>query len=129
MINGVTQVMAKDFKYAPTGAETEWKHHTGIARRLAYDLDGRLTSIGPTGASGVQSPTYGYDAANRITRIGNGVLSSLTQTCAYDALGHLTGAASPARSQTSGYDANSNRIEHGSGMARRPSATPGAATG
>lgn len=112
VINGSTQVMAKEFKYSPTGAESEWKHHTGVTRRLSHDMDGRVTSISLDGAANVQALTYSYDAADQITRVGNGVHSSVSQTYAYDALGRLTEAASSARNQSFAYDLNSNRVEH-----------------
>jgi RHS repeat-associated protein len=57
----------------------------------------------------VQGPAFAYDAADRISRITNGIDSALTQSFGYDALSRLTSVASTASNESYQYDANGNR--------------------
>ena len=55
--------------------------------------------------------TYGFDAADRITGITNGVEPNLSQTYGYDSLPRVIAAANPGgNAATYGYDAVGNRI-------------------
>src|SRR5690606_9125613 len=63
----------------------------------------------------IQSLTYGFDAADRITAITDGVDAYLTQQYQYDDLSRLTRAEQPGGNiATYGYDAVSNRTSTGS---------------
>ncbi|UPG84339.1 hypothetical protein L2Y94_13415 [Luteibacter aegosomatis] len=88
---------------------TGWTSSNGLTNTLSYDGDGRLTGIS---VPGVQSLGFGYDAADRITRITNGRDASLTQTFQYDSVYRLTSATSTANSEGFQYDTNGNRTSH-----------------
>jgi hypothetical protein len=59
-----------------------------MTRSYSHDLDGRVTAISAQDAATVkQSLTYQHNAVDQITRITNGIDSTLTQDYGYDAIG------------------------------------------
>lgn len=111
---GSSTNVASAITYAATGAMTAWTAGNGLVNGMTYDGDGRLTGIGVPGR---QRLTFGYDAADRITGITNGINGTLTQTFGYDALSRLTRATTPGNSKLMHYDANGNRVDESSGGA------------
>ena len=114
-INGTVHNVATNIAYQPFGPATGWTYGNGLTRLQAYDLDGRLTSLGTRdGSSNRQSLAYTYDKANRITRIGNAMHASLSQDYGYDANARLVQSAGGVASanQTFSWDANGNRTAH-----------------
>jgi RHS repeat-associated protein len=83
-------------------------------RTKTYDLDRRLSSIAVTGASGIQSLGYAWNANDAITTLTNGVNATLTQTYGYDELMRLTSVTSSSGNEAFTYDANGNRLTHAS---------------
>lgn len=92
---------------AGDGAMTHWTSHNGLVNSLAYDTDGRLTSIG---VPGVQSLTFAYDVADRLTDITNGIDADMTQGVGYDDMSRVRSVYSNADNESFQYDANGNRI-------------------
>lgn len=117
VINGATHSVVSNIRYRPFGGPETWTYGNGLQRRYNVDRDGRLAGISAASADKVvQSLTYGFDAADRINAITNGVDKPVSQQFSYDANGRL---ASDAISGQSGhdlidaYDPNGNRIRHG----------------
>ena len=105
--NGTTSSVATALTYrGGDGAFTGWTSSNGLVNALGYDGDGRLIAIN---VPGVQSLAFGYDAADRITRITNGRDATLTQTFGYDSVSRLTSVISTADNESFQYDANGNR--------------------
>lgn len=114
-INGTTHNVTTNIAYQPFGPATGWTYGNGLTRTLAYDVDGRLTSLRTRdGSSNRQSLGYTYDTANRITRINNAVTTSLSQDYSYNANARLVQSAggTGAANQTFSWDANGNRTGH-----------------
>lgn len=84
-----------------------------VYRSVAYDLDGRPTSLTASlGSNTIQQMTYGWDSRDRIASITNNLYTALTQTFTYDDLARLTGVTSPIfGTQGMIYDANGNRTQ------------------
>lgn len=105
--NGVTSSIATALTYRGGDESfTGWTSSNGLTNTLGYDGDGHLTSIN---VPGVQSLAFGYDAADRITRITNGRDTTLTQDFQYDSVSRLTSVTSSADNEGFQYDANGNR--------------------
>jgi len=102
-VNGATAISYRPGDLAMAG----WTSSNGLVNALGYDSDGRLTGIG---VPGIQNLSFGYDAANRITHISNGIDGSMTQTVGYDALSQVTSLASAADNESYQYDADGNRL-------------------
>lgn len=88
-------------------AMTQWTSGNGLTNALAYDADGRLTSIN---VPGTQSLGLTYDAANRLVGIWNGADSAMTQSFGYDTMSRLSSVYSGADNEAFQYDANGNRL-------------------
>lgn len=111
-INGSTKTIARNIEYAPDGNLVAWDHGNGLTTRVSRDLDQRVVGLSAaSGATVVQSLTYGYDKANRITAITDGVETGQSRQYGYDALARLTSETSLA--QRWGYDASGNRTSEG----------------
>lgn len=107
---GTTSNLATAVSYrAGDQAFASWTSSNGLSNTLSYDGDGRLTGIS---VPGVQNLAFGYDAADRITRITNGIDGTLTQTFEYDPVSRLTSVTSTADNQSFQYDASGNRTLH-----------------
>ena len=101
--NGVSNI-----SYRPMDlAMASWNSYNGLTNTIAYDSDLRPTSIS---VPSVESLSFGYDAANRITSITNGLDGTLSQTLGYDALNRLTNIVLSSDNVSYGYDADGNRI-------------------
>jgi RHS repeat-associated protein len=110
-VNGATERIATIGGYQFLGPATRVTYGNGLVRQTNYDTDGRITGISTKYSTPIQSLTYGFDAADRITGITNGVEANLSQTFGYDALSRVTAAANPGgNAATFGYDAVGNRI-------------------
>ncbi|WP_231478329.1 hypothetical protein, partial [Pseudoxanthomonas suwonensis] len=113
MVGGVTHHVATGIGYRPFGAASGWTYGNGATRAVVRNGVGRLTELNAkNGGTDLQRLTYGYNAAEEITQITNGVNSALTQAYGYDALGRLTGVTASGANQGFGYDANGNRTSH-----------------
>ncbi|URL56877.1 DUF4157 domain-containing protein [Luteibacter flocculans] len=105
--NGVTSSIATALTYrGGDGSFAGWTSSNGLSNTLSYDGDGRLTAIN---VPGVQSLAFGYDGADRMTRITNGIDATLTQNFQYDSPSRLTSVTSAADNESFQYDANGNR--------------------
>lgn len=110
-INGVTTNVATPGDYRAFGPAAYMGYGNGLWRQMNFDASGRLTGISTNDAGGpLQSLTYGFDAADRITAITNGVDADLTRQFGYDAVSRVANAYLPGGNVvTFGYDAGGNR--------------------
>jgi RHS repeat-associated protein len=109
VINDISRTVASTITYQPFGSVASWQYGNGLNGRVTRDLDGRIVGISAaSGSSVVQSLTYGFNTADEITTITNGVDAVQNRYYSYDALGRVT--AESALSQHWTFDANSNRI-------------------
>lgn len=123
-LGGVSANAASNVTYRPFDmAMSGWTSGNGLGNSMGYDADLRTTSVS---VPGVQSLAVGYDTASRITKITNGVTSSLTQTFGYDADSRLTSVSSTADNEVFGYDSAGNRTSqttNGTSVSYSPAAT------
>ncbi|HEX5961475.1 MAG TPA: RHS repeat-associated core domain-containing protein, partial [Rhodanobacteraceae bacterium] len=108
-IGSGTYYAASSVGYRPMDlAMSGWTSYNGVVNSIAYDSDLRPTSIT---ASGAESLAFSFDAANRITKITNGLHGSQTEALGYDALGRVTDIQFPSTGSDVryAYDANGNR--------------------
>ena len=83
-----------------------------LAASRAFDLDYRLTHLAE---GGIQNLTYGYDAADNVLTIADGVHSGNSQTFGYDTLDRLTSAWGRMALCAYTYDAVGNRLTQQAG--------------
>jgi len=88
-------------------AMASWVSSNGLSNTLTYDTDGRLTGIS---VPGVQSLAIGYDKADRIATMTNGIDPSQSESYNYDDQSRLTAAYGVANNESYGYDADGNRV-------------------
>jgi RHS repeat-associated protein len=96
--------------YEPFGPAKALTYGNGVAETRAFDLDYRLTSLSASGTHGIQSLTYGYDAANNVLSMTDGVTSGNSQSFTYDVLNRLLSAAGSYGSLAYTYDKLGNRL-------------------
>ncbi|MFT4179428.1 MAG: RHS repeat-associated core domain-containing protein [Thermomonas sp.] len=114
-VNGSTQTIAHIDSYQYLGPPAYMGYGNGLWRTTNYDIDRRVTGISTKhGSTPIQSLTYGFDVADRITAITNGVDANQTQQYQYDALSRLTRAElAGGNIATYGHDAVGNRTSMG----------------
>ena len=114
-VSGTTSTVASISGYQAFGPANYLGYGNGLWRFISYDTDRRMVGLSTNAQGGpIQSLTYGYDNADRVTTITNGVDSSLTQNYGYDGLSRLTSAALAGGNTSSfSYDAASNRTSAG----------------
>jgi len=106
-VGGTNVTGASAITYLPMNAGMSgWTSSNGLVNTLSYDTDSRLTGIS-TGS--VQSLGFGYDAANRIVAVTNGIDGSMNQNFGYDDESRLLSLYSGADIESYQYDANGNR--------------------
>ncbi len=113
-VGAATHNVVTGMQYQPWGPVTGWTYGNGLTRHAVYDQDGRMTTLRTrNGNTNFQNLAFTYERTDRIARIANGMLSSLSQDYTYDGLGRLlqsVGGASAAK-QTFTWDPNGNRLE------------------
>ena len=107
-IGGTTTSGASAITYRPMDmGMTSWTASNGLTNTLSYDTDGRLTGIS---VPATQNLGFGYDTANRLNQLTNGIDATLSQTLGYDAQSQLNSVSSGADNESYTYDADGNRI-------------------
>ena len=101
--------------YQPFGPINALTFGNGVAETRAFDLDYRLTGLADTGMAALQSLSYGYDAANNVSAITDGVTAASSQSFGYDALNRLTAATGGYGTVSYTYDAAGNRLTQSQG--------------
>jgi len=115
-VNGTTTTVASPGGYQAFGPSVYMGYGNGLWRQTNYDADRRVTGISVNGAGLIQSLTYAYDAADRITDITNGVDAANTWDFSYDSMSRVIGAQSAGDPVGNfGYDLIGNRISRGTG--------------
>lgn len=102
-INGTT--LLSSVAYEPFGPARGWTWGNASTEVRLHNTDGNPSQI-----SAVESSTYGYDNALRITGITNSSNSALSWTYGYDLLDRLTSATKTGTTQGWTYDADGNRL-------------------
>ena len=112
IVNGATSTVASLDGYPLMGPPKYLLHGNYLWRTTQYDTDGRLANINTSnGPTPLQKLAYGFDAADRVTSITNGIDASLTQQYGYDNVSRLTSASIPGGNAASfAYDLVGNRI-------------------
>lgn len=117
IVDGVSYPVVSDVKYRPYGGAESWTYGNGLQRKYNFDLDGRLYGVSSANAeTTLQSLTYGFDEANRITAISNGGGTPTSQQYGYDLLGRMKSDVISGQSGhdlVDAFDANGNRTRHG----------------
>jgi YD repeat-containing protein len=109
-VNGTVTRIATIGGYQFLGPATSIAYGNGLKRTVNYDADRRITGISTKYSAPIQSLTYGFDAADRITAITDGVDADWSQRFGYDGLSRLTSAVIPGgNTMTLGFDAVGNR--------------------
>lgn len=107
--DGRTVRLVDQAVYQAGGARRSLLFANGLTERQEFDIDGRLKSLLVSGAgSTVLSKSYGYNSADEITRIDDGIDPAASQQIGYDALGRLLEQRRGGQTHVMGYDANSN---------------------
>ena len=109
---GSAQTVASAIGYQPFGPVAGFTFGNGLIASRAFDLDYRLTNLAE---GGIQNLTYGYNAANDVLTIADGVHSGSSQTLGYDALDRLTSATGAYGSLAYTYDLVGNRLTQQAG--------------
>jgi len=111
--DATTGIVAQNIQYHPFGAARSWTLGNGQFYTRVVDLDGRIGSY----TLGAAVYALAYDAASRITSIGETANPPNTNAYGYDALDRLTSAILPASNYGYGYDAVGNRTTKTTGAA------------
>lgn len=111
VIGGVSTTVASIGYAAMTlGPPSVVNYGNGVSTTKTYDTDFRLKTLA---TSGLQSYTYGYDTANRLTGLANNLNTTYSEALGYDGLSRLTSVSSSGLgNQSIGLDANSNRSSY-----------------
>jgi len=121
LTNGATtHYITSNATYTALGARKRMAYGNGLARTYSQDASGRLTAMAvrKQDSTAVSRTNFGYNTDNEITRIGDDVDTSLTQTLGYDALSRLTRVTRFGTVNQLSYDAggNHNRLQAGSAV-------------
>jgi RHS repeat-associated protein len=102
--------VATSISYQPFGPMKNLTWANGVTSARIFDVDYRMTSLTDTGTSGnIQFLSYGYDANNNVTGIGDNVTPTNTQVLTYDTLSRINYASGSYGIMSSiTYDSNSN---------------------
>jgi RHS repeat-associated protein len=91
--------------YEPFGPIRGWTWANSTTEVRLHDTDGNPSQI-----SAIESSSFGYDDAYRITGITNSSNGALSWTYGYDLVDRLTSATKTGTTQGWTYDANGNRL-------------------
>ena len=94
--------------YEPFGPLNGLVFGNGVTETAVFDLAYRMTNLADAGTAPLQDLTYGYDDADNVLSILDGVTPGSTQTFRYDVLNRLTSAAGGYGTLGYGYDAVGN---------------------
>ena len=108
-----SNVVVQNVQYHPFGAAKSWTLGNGQLYNRAIDQDGRVGSY----TLGNAVYALAYDAASRITSIGEVANPPNTNTYGYDTLDRLSSAILPGSSFGYSYDPVGNRITKTTGAA------------
>ena len=101
--------VATSITYQPFGPMKNLTWANGVASSRIFDVDYRMTSLTDAGTGNIQFISYGYDAANNVTGIGDNVTPANNQTLTYDTLSRINYASGSYGTMSSiTYDSNSN---------------------
>ncbi len=93
--------------YGPVNALT---FGNGLTETRNFDQDYRLTGLADNGSGALQNLAYGYDTANNVLSVRDGVNAGNSQTFQYDLLDRLTNATGAYGTLGYTYDSVGNRL-------------------
>lgn len=96
--------------WLPFGLPSALTFGNGVTEHRSFDLAYRMTQLTDIGAAPLQRLTYGYDAADNVLAITDGVTAGNSQALGYDSLNHLTSAAGVYGSLGYTYSPIGNRL-------------------
>lgn len=96
--------------YLPFGPVSALTYGNGLTETRTFDLDYRLTGLTVSRSSPRQNLTYGYDAANNVLSIADGVTSANSQSFTYDTLDRLLHPSGSYGPLAYTYDKVGNRL-------------------
>ncbi len=96
--------------YQPFGPVKTLTYGNGVVETRNFDLDYRLTSLTASGTAPRQNLTYGYDTADNVLSITDGVTPGNSQTFTYDTLDRLLNPAGSYGQLAYTYDKAGNRL-------------------
>ena len=102
-VNGTT--LLSNVQYEPFGPARSWTWGNATSEIRLHDTDGNTSQV-----SGVETMTFGFDSAFRITSATHATNSALSWTYGYDGLDRLTSALQINNTLGWTYDANGNRL-------------------
>jgi RHS repeat-associated protein len=108
--NGSPQSVVSGVAYEPFGPASGLTYGNGIAETHSYDLDYRMTHLADTGIAAIQNLTYGYDAADNVLSVTDGVNSGNSQSLGYDVMNRLTSATGAYETLGYTYTSIGNRL-------------------
>src|SRR5579862_2530089 len=108
------EFLATGITYQAFGPVKAIAYANGIAESRHFDADYRNTQLSARGNMPVESLSYGYDAADNVLSVADGVVQGNSQTLGYDALNRLTSAQGPYGTLAYTYDENGNRLTESS---------------
>ena len=114
---GTAQTVVTNIGYKPFGPVSSLTFGNGIVEMRNFDNDYRLTSLTTNGSRALQSLNYGYDAADNVLSITDGVTPQYSQAFGYDALNRLDSATGGYGSLAYTYDSVGNRLTQMQGVA------------
>jgi RHS repeat-associated protein len=110
--SGATKTVVSSVAYHPFGPISALTFGNGITETRSFDPDDRLTSLAAT----VEKLSYGYDAANNVLSVTDGVNSANSQSFGYDPLNRLTTASGSYGALAYTYDSDGNRLTESSSV-------------
>jgi YD repeat-containing protein len=81
-----------NINYEPFGPANSLTLGNGVIETRSFDLDYRMKNLVDAGNATLQNLSYGYDAADNVLSITDGVSSANSQTLQYDVLDRLISA-------------------------------------
>jgi YD repeat-containing protein len=114
---GATTTLADLIAYRPFGDFTSFVPATSSPVARTFDTDGRIASYSAAG----KTWNLTYDDASRVTAIADAANALDARTFAYDDLGRLVQAVTPAGSESMTYDASGNRLTRSAGTSTQMS--------
>jgi YD repeat-containing protein len=104
---GASATLATSFLYQPANLQRyAWRFGNGLPRLVTLDTDGRIAQMS---SSGVHNVTLGYNNADLINSLTDGVYSAMTSGFGYDAADRINSVTRSSDAQSFNWDSVGNR--------------------
>ncbi|WP_228893673.1 RHS repeat-associated core domain-containing protein [Pseudoduganella aquatica] len=106
-VGGASATLATNFLYQPANLQRyAWRFGNGLPRLVTLDTDGRIAQMS---SSGVHNVTLGYNNADLINSLTDGVYSAMTSGFGYDAADRVNSVTRSSDAQSFNWDSAGNR--------------------